>query len=109
MVHHAECKRKLLSKSCRIRNASYKNWRSAGATTDFSHNCDTEGGSSGAPVFTPGGALVGLHHLGFALGDDQQCDKVNKAVHIQVILDDIRRAKPMIYNEIEGQVAVSND
>ena len=36
-----------------------------GPQTDFSHTCDTEGGSSGAPVFDTSGALVGLHHFGF--------------------------------------------
>lgn len=36
-----------------------------GPQTDFAHTCDTEGGSSGAPVFDTTGALVGLHHFGF--------------------------------------------
>lgn len=32
---------------------------------DFTHTCDTAGGSSGAPVLNEAGALVGLHHFGF--------------------------------------------
>lgn len=30
---------------------------------DFSHTCDTLGGSSGSPVFNEAGEVVGLHHL----------------------------------------------
>jgi V8-like Glu-specific endopeptidase len=37
-----------------------------GPETDFTHTCDTAGGSSGAPVFDQEGRLVGLHHYGFA-------------------------------------------
>lgn len=36
--------------------------------SDFSHSCDTLGGSSGSPVFNEAGVLVGLHHYGFAEG-----------------------------------------
>jgi V8-like Glu-specific endopeptidase len=39
-----------------------------GPETDFTHTCDTAGGSSGAPVFDLQGRLVGLHHYGFAEG-----------------------------------------
>lgn len=39
-----------------------------GPETDFTHTCDTAGGSSGAPVFDQEGRLVGLHHYGFAEG-----------------------------------------
>lgn len=36
--------------------------------TDFAHTCDTLGGSSGSPVFTRSGDLVGLHHYGRGAG-----------------------------------------
>ena len=36
--------------------------------SDFAHSCDTEGGSSGSPVFDTTGKLVGLHHYGFGEG-----------------------------------------
>ena len=40
--------------------------QSPGRTTasDFAHQCDTLGGSSGSPVFNVAGEVVGLHHWG---------------------------------------------
>jgi hypothetical protein len=87
IVHHAMCKPKLLSMPCGVISKVYNNWMDASTQTDFSHNCDTEPGASGAPVFDSAGRIVGLHHLGFAR--DDQCnplDKVNKAVQIQEIV-----------------------
>lgn len=39
-------------------------------SSDFSHTCDTAGGSSGAPVFDMQHRLVGLHHFGFEDGGE---------------------------------------
>ncbi|WP_306736098.1 trypsin-like serine peptidase [Marimonas arenosa] len=50
--------------------------------TDFTHTCDTAGGSSGAPVFDAHGALVGLHHFGF---QDGEAWETNRAVHADLI------------------------
>lgn len=33
--------------------------------TDFTHTCDTAGGSSGSPIFNSDGVLIGVHHFGF--------------------------------------------
>ncbi|MER8817749.1 trypsin-like peptidase domain-containing protein [Mesorhizobium sp. M0142] len=34
------------------------------AGTDYAHTCDTEGGSSGSPVFSYSGSVIALHHFG---------------------------------------------
>lgn len=52
-----------------------------GPETDFTHTCDTAGGSSGAPVFDLQGRLVGLHHYGFAEGQIEAW-RENRAVRI---------------------------
>lgn len=51
--------------------------------TDFAHTCDTLGGSSGSPIFTLDGRLVGLHHYGRGVGFWNE----NRAVRISQILD----------------------
>jgi hypothetical protein len=56
--------------------------------TDFGHECDTEGGSSGSPVIDPTiDAVVGLHHLGFDPDDpNPEPNPVNQAVQMERIL-----------------------
>ncbi len=48
--------------------------------TDFTHTCDTAGGSSGSPIFNAEGLLVGLHHFGFQ-EDQTQLWTQNRGVH----------------------------
>jgi hypothetical protein len=103
ILHHAVCKPKLMSFACNVAEASYKGWQ-GGTETEFTHRCDTEGGSSGAPVFTESGALVGLHHLGFSMVAGQ-CDKKNKAVYIDEIMADIKRSAPAVYEEIAAKTS----
>jgi len=55
--------------------------------SDFTHTCDTVGGSSGAPVFDGQGHVVGLHHYGF--GDDGDWTE-NRAVRMTRIVDALR-------------------
>ena len=84
IVHHPACRPKQMSLSCNVVKPSYPGWAGQGST-DFTHDCDTEAGSSGAPVFDLQGRLVGLHHLPFSK-QSGVCDKVNKGVRIGEIL-----------------------
>jgi V8-like Glu-specific endopeptidase len=102
IVHHPAGKVKQLSWNCVIRQPDYKGWQNAAVQSEFTHACDTEGGSSGAPILDSQGALLGLHHLGFDY-DAQKCvqtDRENKAVKIAAILDAIRQDKQNIFDEI---------
>ncbi|MEK6320116.1 MAG: serine protease [Acidobacteriota bacterium] len=105
IVHHAECLPKQITiKNCRIVNAEYKGWR-GNELTDFTHSCDTEGGSSGGPVFDSDGRLIGLHHIGYEFSAAPACkpDGLNKAVWISKIFEWIRQQKPDIADSIMKQ------
>lgn len=83
--------------------------------SDFGHRCDTEGGSSGSPVFNfDTKELVGLHHAGYEEGSipadgarksvQVSNDKSlkNQAVYIGYILEDIKKQSTKLYEEITG-------
>jgi len=58
-----------------------------GLGTDFGHQCDTKGGSSGSPVFRfDTKTVVGLHHLGFDAASQRL---INRAVHITRVIADL--------------------
>ena len=99
LVHHAQCKPKLLSDHCHVLSASFPGWQ-GGAESEFTHDCDSEPGSSGAPVFDAEGRLIGLHHLGFNGGGACASDKMNKAVRIKEIVDSVTRKHPGIASEL---------
>lgn len=114
LVHHAACKPKLISGACRVVASSRAPWRlSAGGVgdtalgsdlaPDFTHTCDTEAGSSGAPVFSSSGEVVGLHHLGFEPVSERGCalDQLNKATKIGQILEVLERDAPHVFHEIQ--------
>ena len=97
IIHHPLAEQKRISRECPLGpNLSRASWRGDIPATEFQHLCDTEGGSSGAPVFDETGAVVGLHHLGFDR-DRDTCEllpntpKVNKAVWIDAIVADLKK------------------
>lgn len=103
VIHHPMCKSKQLSSGCSIRSITQANWLGDGTKTDIAHDCDTEHGSSGAPVFNDKGQLVALHHVGFER-DPQTCkaiDRVNKAVRIGEIITHIKASRPALASELK--------
>jgi V8-like Glu-specific endopeptidase len=67
--------------------------------TDFTHRCDTEGGSSGSPVHhLASGHVVGLHHFG--VPEDEPNGR-NQAVKITDVLNDLQ--KPAVRKEIASR------
>jgi len=86
LVHHPRGERKQVSVThCEIDDVSFTGWTGRKAT-EFTHRCDSDGGSSGAPILDVEGRLVGLHHLGYNYSSLCVPDQRNKAVHIDVIL-----------------------
>lgn len=103
LVHHPECKiKQLTKKNCWVKSSNLTSWEGDLAATDFSHQCDSEMGSSGAPLFNSKGELVGIHHLGFKVVDSETCktDRLNKAVHISAIQKHIACCNPGVGKEL---------
>jgi hypothetical protein len=93
LIHHPLYMQKQITMHCGVQAWSVQGWTAAASNADFAHDCDSEGGSSGAPVFNASGQIVGLHHYGHAV-DPVSCretDAVNKAVHIDQIIDFLTR------------------
>jgi S1-C subfamily serine protease len=59
---------------------------------DFEHTCDTEGGSSGSPIFNEEGLVVGIHHYGF---DPASSNRWNQGVLGPLLWDEITTALPI--------------
>jgi len=68
--------------------------------SDFSHLCNTVGGSSGSPVFLASKELIGLHHLGFTASSTPKTPLVNQAVHMSYVIDDLVKYYPKIAGEL---------
>jgi hypothetical protein len=98
LIHHPEGNIKQIS-ICKVTATSIKDTPyTPGA--EFGHNCDSEKGSSGGPLFDSNGVLVALHHAGFALDDKcNELDKDNKAIPIVKIFEDVRKGNARIYDE----------
>lgn len=87
LVHHPAAARKAIS-SCVVTDASYPGWQNPAVDSEIAYDCDTDEGSSGAPLFIAG-KLVALHHLGYSRGPGCTSDGVNKAVKISEIISSL--------------------
>jgi hypothetical protein len=95
VIHHPLAMKKQYSAACRVGIGMphlFENWVDSKQSTDFTHDCTTDAGSSGAPVFSKDGEIIGLHHLGYDF-DPDSCEirSENKAVSISELL---RAVKP---------------
>jgi len=93
IIPHPLYLQKQITRNCGVVSEKFPEWATQTPGIDFSHNCDTEGGSSGAPVFNSAGQLVGLHHHGHAVNPStrKETDQDNKAVRIDRILEFLDR------------------
>jgi hypothetical protein len=84
LLHHPVCKAKQATESCHIEALGPT---APAQAIEFTHDCDSEGGSSGGPVFDDAGRMIGLHHAGF-LRDPTTCnplDKVNRGIRLATV------------------------
>ena len=100
IIHHPEADRKMITMAaCSAENHDFPSWQNRVAGVDFTHKCDTEKGSSGAPVFNSNNELVGLHHRGFDVNPVTCKDvepKVNKAVKMSKIFAYLQSCHPQV-------------
>jgi Trypsin-like peptidase domain len=85
VVHHALAGSKKVSDNCTVKSGP-----AVDGTRSLLHDCDTDPGSSGAPLFDSQGVIVGIHHLGF--GSAQSCEggaQTNKATYITDIISSV--------------------
>lgn len=94
LVHHPACEVK-----------SFSTCESEGSLDSkrVTHSCDSEGGSSGGPLFDGAGRLVALHYHGVDI-DPSTCkrkDNVNKAVTTKAILDYVAACAQAALNSLK--------
>lgn len=102
VLHHPACAPKSVTRGCSVMKGGVATWTApaqAGAATEFSHNCTTENGSSGGPVYSADARLVGLHHLGVS---PMRLEPGNFAVDLSSILEKIRHEDHTLLEEITG-------
>jgi V8-like Glu-specific endopeptidase len=103
LIHHPEGRIKQVS-ICRVTSAVVNDTGYAPGS-EFGHDCDSEKGSSGAPLFDNNSALIALHHSGFKINDRcEEMDRENKAIPIARILNDIKIRNPQVYEEYLQQL-----
>jgi V8-like Glu-specific endopeptidase len=87
IIHHPSANTKQISMNCAAISDDAVTTKTLDLSKDFAHRCDTEGGSSGAPVLDTSGRVVGVHHLGFERPSPGTCDFLNKAVRLSKLFD----------------------
>jgi S1-C subfamily serine protease len=87
IIHHPAANPKQISMNCPAMADAVAGTGTVDLSKDFAHQCDTEGGSSGAPVLDTSGRVVGIHHLGFQRPSPNSCDFLNKAVQVGKLID----------------------
>jgi Trypsin-like peptidase domain len=100
IIHHPLALRKQVTETCSILNTNVKSWRGGLKDTEFGHDCDTEGGSSGGPVFNGEGQVIGLHHRPYDYNERCESDGMNKAVKMRDILEFLKINNPDIYGQL---------
>ncbi|MFK4380819.1 trypsin-like serine peptidase [Bradyrhizobium sp. USDA 223] len=87
IIHHPASLPKQISLNCKGITDAAAGIDTVNLETDFAHLCDTEGGSSGAPILDDDGFVVGIHHLGFEKDTQGKCDMINKAVNVGRLIE----------------------
>ncbi len=112
VIHHPECMTKQISHiTCLVNGFEHPyNLTSFNQESEFVHTCDTKGGSSGAPMFNVNDGLrvAGIHHEGHQKvkieGDEENneylCDKLNKAIRMDSILDFLENNHGDVYKRL---------
>lgn len=90
VIHHPSSETKKISRACSSLIADISG--TLNEVNDFAYDCDTEAGSSGAPVFNTEGNVVGIHHTGHEKTATGQCDGLNKAVRLDRIREFLAKA-----------------
>jgi hypothetical protein len=98
IIHHPDGQSKKVSLiNCQVANKDFVEGR-GGEKHDFSHLCNTVGGSSGSAVWDrKSHQVIGIHHFGFTPGAAKPS---NQGVDMGAILDDIFTHDPNVYRTL---------